>query len=268
MIYAEFKPPRDLVPWVACFWRIHGCAGEATAFQHRVLPDGCADLLFDLSAGGAIELVGPMSTAHVVELSGSVDTLGVRLRPGAAAAFSGVRANELLDAVVPFSLGVSAEQIAEVGLESERRRDAGCLQAQLRLGFDAVRAHVAALDEPDPVMSHALGRWVRAESLDFPSVTILTRDVGLSERAFERRFIANVGLRPVSYRRLARLRTVFRLHAAGARGWAAIAATTGFSDQAHLVRDCRAFTGLTPTEWAATQAARAGFVQDGVVTTV
>jgi len=56
-------------------------------------------------------------------------------------------------------------------------------------------------------------------------VSVLTRDVGLSERAFERRFVANVGLTPVSYRRLARLRTVLRLHSQGARGWAAIAAT-------------------------------------------
>jgi AraC-like DNA-binding protein len=267
MIYAEYRPPRDLAPWVACFWRITGCATEAIPFQHRVLPDGCADLLFDLSAGGAIELVGPMSTAQVVDLSGSVDMLGVRLRPGAVTTFGGVHAGELLDVVVPFSLHVSAAQVMEAGLPSGGRCSEDPFQAQLRLVVDALRAHVGALDEPDRVIRHALGRWIRAEAPDFPSVSILTRDVGLSERAFERRFIANVGLTPVSYRRLARLRTVFRLHAAGARGWAAISATTGFSDQAHLVRDCRAFTGLTPTEWAATQAARAGFLQDGAVTT-
>jgi len=103
-------------------------------------------------------------------------------------------------------------------------------------------------------------------------ISILTRDLGLSERAFERRFVANVGLTPVAYRRLARLRSVLRLYGQGygqgSRGWASIAATTGFSDQAHLVRDCRAFTGLTPTEWAATQMPGAGFLQDGAVTTV
>ena len=82
-----------------------------------------------------------------------------------------------------------------------------------------------------------------------------------------RRFVAEVGLTPVAYRRLARLRSVLRLYARGSRGWAAIAAATGFSDQAHLVRDCRAFTGLTPTEWAASQMPGAGFLQDGAVTT-
>jgi hypothetical protein len=211
MIYAEYRPPRDLVPWVACFWRITGHASEATPRQHRVLPDGCADLLFDLSSGGAIQLVGPMSTAQVVELSGSVDVLGVRLRPGAVTAFGGVQAGELLDAVLPFSLGMSAEQLVAARLASGSRCEQDSFQVQLRLVLEALRAHVDALDEPDPVVRHALGRWVRAELPDFPSVSILTRDVGLSERAFERRFIANVGLTPVSYRRLARLRTVFRL---------------------------------------------------------
>jgi AraC-like DNA-binding protein len=258
LTYTEFAPPRDLGAWVACFWRITGSTSHGVPFQHRVLPDGCADLIFDLVSGGSIDLVGPMTVAQVVDLTGDVDMLGVRLRPGAIAAFGGVRADELLDAVVPMSLGVSAEQIVE----------AADFPAQLRLVIRALRARVTALGEPDPLVRHALGRWVRAESPDFPSVSVLTRDLGLSERAFERRFVANVGLTPVSYRRLARLRTVLRLHSQGARGWAAIAATTGFSDQAHLVRDCRAFTGLTPTEWAATQLSRAGFLQDGAVTTV
>ena len=132
----------------------------------------------------------------------------------------------------------------------------------------ALRRKAGSLNRPDPLVRHALSRWVRAESPDFPSISVLTRDLGLSERAFERRFVANVGLTPVAYRRLARFRSVLRLYGEGSRGWASIAATTGFSDQAHLVRDCRAFTGLTPTEWAVTQMPGAGFLQDGAVTTI
>ena len=90
--------------------------------------------------------------------------------------------------------------------------------------------------------------------------------MGISERGFERRFVAQVGLTPVRYRRLARLRAVLRLHAGGLRDWSELAAATGFSDQSHLVRDCRAFTGLTPTDWAASQHAAVGFVQDGQIT--
>ena len=99
-----------------------------------------------------------------------------------------------------------------------------------------------------------------------PAVSVLARDIGLSERGFERRFVAQVGLTPVRFRRLARLRAVLRLHAGGLRDWSELAAATGFSDQSHLVRDCRAFTGLTPTEWAASQEAPVGFLQDGTLT--
>ena len=258
LTYQEQPPPRVLAPWVACFWRI---CGSAVEFPHRVLPDGCTDVLFDLegargSGAASADLIGPMSTAQVVELRGTVDLLGIRLRPGATAALSGMRADEMLDAVVPVSIGVSAAQLAESGNAAH-----GVLVA-------ALRRKVATLDQPDPLVRHALLRWARAEAADFPSVSILTRDLGLSERAFERRFVTSVGLTPVGYRRLARLRTVLRLYSQGSRSWAAIAATTGFSDQAHLVRDCRAFTGLTPTEWAATQMPGAGFLQDGAVTTV
>jgi transcriptional regulator GlxA family with amidase domain len=124
---------------------------------------------------------------------------------------------------------------------------------------------VASLAQPDPLVRHALRQWSAAERA-LPAVSVLTRDIGLSERTFERRFVAQVGLAPARYRRLARFRAVLRLHASGLEDWADLAAATGFSDQSHLVRDCREFTGLTPTAWAAGQVQRAGFVQDGHIT--
>ena len=94
--YQEQRPPADLMGWIACFWWITGSVEGAAPVLHRVLPDGCADLLFNLAAhrsgrGVAAELVGPMSAAQVFELGGSVDLLGVRMRPGAVAAFGRVR---------------------------------------------------------------------------------------------------------------------------------------------------------------------------------
>jgi AraC-like DNA-binding protein len=76
----------------------------------------------------------------------------------------------------------------------------------------------------------------------------------------------HVGLTPVRFRRLARLRAVLRSHSEGARDWADLATVAGFSDQSHLVRDFQAFVGLSPTRWAATQAPDAGFLQDGQLT--
>lgn len=268
LTYTEYLPPIDLAPWVACFWQITGEIADGAPCPHRVLPDGCADVLFDLettrrSGGTPADLVGPMSGAQVFELRGRVDLLGVRLRPGALRAFSGIPADLLLDTIVPISelplsLRVNVAQLADIVNSRER----------ISLLINAYRTRLAALKEPDPVVRQALTRWARAERSEFSPICVLSRDLGLSERAFERRFVAQVGLTPVRYRRLARFRSVLRLYAEGLRDWAALAAVTGFSDQSHLVRDCRAFAGVTPTEWAASQAGSAGFLQDGVVTTL
>jgi AraC-like DNA-binding protein len=176
------------------------------------------------------------------------------------AAFSGIPADRVLDAGAPMvelprALHVNVAQLAE----------ASSFTARTALIAAVCRARAASLDRPDPLVRHVLSQWSAAERA-LPAVSVLTRDIGLSERAFQRRFVAQVGLTPVRYRRLARFRAVLRLHASGIKDWSELAATTGFSDQSHLVRDCREFTGLTPTAWAAGQSERAGFVQDGRIT--
>jgi AraC-like DNA-binding protein len=268
LVYEEHRPPSDLAPWIACFWQITGGSADDPPVSHRVLPDGCADLLFDISSircirGTSAELVGPMSNAQVFALRGAINLLGVRLRPGAVGAFAGIPADRLLDTTAPISelpspLRVNVAKLADLDNFSD----------QSKILIDACRARLVELSQPDQFIWQALTRWADAERAEFPTITVLTRDLGISERAFERRFVAQVGLTPVHYRRLARFRSVLRLHARGVRDWAILAATTGFSDQSHLVRDCRAFSGLTPTQWAASQAGSAGFLQDGQVTTL
>src|SRR5450631_4306029 len=230
LAYTEHRPPNDLLPWIACFWQIVGEGAAGDSLLHRVLPDGCADLVFDIEdarrGGGTPTGCLLDSSVPVVEL--------------------------------PQPLRISSPILAECAN----------VQARFELLADTCRKRLASLNKPDPVVGYALAKWSRAETSLFPSVSVLTRDIGLSERAFERRFVTHVGLTPVHYRRLSRFRGVLRLYSEGIRDWAALAAATGFSDQSHLVRDFGTFAGLSPTAWAAAQAGHAGFLQDGEITTL
>jgi AraC-like DNA-binding protein len=268
LAYTEHRPPTDIAPWIACFWQIVGKGASGDSLPHRVLPDGCADLVFDIEdarRGGGTpgNIVGPMSSANVFELRNAIEIVGVRLRPGAIAAFTGLPARCLLDSSVSL-----VELPQPLRISSQTLADCANLQARFELLADTCRKRLASLNKPDPVVGYALAQWSHAETSPFPSVSVLTRDIGLSERAFERRFVAHVGLTPVHYRRLSRFRGVLRLYSEGVRDWAGLAAATGFSDQSHLVRDFGAFAGLTPTAWAAAQAGPAGFLQDGEITTL
>jgi AraC-like DNA-binding protein len=261
VIYIEQRPPSELVPWVACFWQI---SGESAGLPHRVLPDGCADWLIDLQKArrcrADVELVGPMTTAQVVQLQGPIDLLGIRLRPGVLGAL-GIDASEVLDVSIPAGDLAGAPQVSAAQLvESGFSRRAALLASAVRerLARQALR--------PDPLVRQALAAWSASQLDHFPRIAALARQLAVSERALERRFRQHVGLTPAGYRRVARFRAVLRLHAGGLRDWASLAASGGFSDQPHLVRDFRELAGLSPATWAATQASPAGFLQDGQLT--
>ncbi|CAN5530714.1 hypothetical protein BH20CHL7_BH20CHL7_07100 [soil metagenome] len=114
----------------------------------------------------------------------------------------------------------------------------------------------AALDLTDP----GLDRCERAIALlgDDPTLPIasVARTVGVSHGHLDREFARIIGLSP---RRLARLLRVQRLlegiDAHGDVAWASLAASLGWSDQSHLIRDVKRHTGVSPSWYVAAQRA-------------
>jgi AraC-like DNA-binding protein len=76
--------------------------------------------------------------------------------------------------------------------------------------------------------------------------------LGLSQRQLQRRFRARVGLTPKEYARIRRMRVALaNAIEPRPKGWVAVAAETGYADQAHLSREASALTGLTPAGFEA-----------------
>ncbi|MFC7548551.1 helix-turn-helix domain-containing protein [Plantactinospora sp. GCM10030261] len=115
--------------------------------------------------------------------------------------------------------------------------------------LDAVlSARLAATAPPDPRVAWAWRRLVTAHGR--VAVGALAAELGWSRRHFAATFRRSVGMPPKTAARLLRFqRTVDLLSRPGrVDGWAGIAATAGYFDQAHLIREVREFTGGTPTE--------------------
>jgi len=74
----------------------------------------------------------------------------------------------------------------------------------------------------------------------------LTRYIGLSQSALERRFRRVVGVSPKKYASLVRLRRAVRLQAAGV-DLTTVAHTAGYFDQSHFIKDFRRVTGSAPS---------------------
>ena len=101
------------------------------------------------------------------------------------------------------------------------------------------------LGAPDPV-AVAANRIFASNGTQ--RVGEMATQTGLSRRQFERRFLAQVGIHPKLYARIVRFNAAVD-HKLQWRsdGWSRIANDSGFYDQTHLVRDCRAFTGESPS---------------------
>jgi len=81
----------------------------------------------------------------------------------------------------------------------------------------------------------------------------ITRQTGLSAGALGERFRYQVGTTLKVYARIARFTdAVARMHRGVAVRWVELAADCGYYDQAHFCNEFRAFSGVCPSEYAAT----------------
>lgn len=79
------------------------------------------------------------------------------------------------------------------------------------------------------------------------SVSAMARKADLSERQFNRLFIRRSSLTPRLYGRLVRFHSLLSAQTHGAHARLTdLAHEAGYYDQAHFIRDCRAFTGKAP----------------------
>jgi AraC-like DNA-binding protein len=165
-------------------------------------------------------------------------SLLVRLTPQGAGSL-GVPAAHLVDRTVALDelmKPATARILRERVLAARSWGDRIAIVEEFLLGFPFA---------PDPLVERSMRRL---ERVGCPRVAVVAREHSMSERHFERRFLAAVGVSPKRFARLRRFeRAVRTIGAAGAL--AAAAHDAGYADQAHLTRDFRDFTGMSPGEY-------------------
>ena len=254
MRYEESPPPPGLRSLVHRIWRLVGDAAEGPAPFQRVMPDGRAELIFNFAdpfeswSGEAVRqqplalLVGPNRRAMGIRPTGAVDLIGVRFRPEALSGWLGVGGSDLLDraydlADVPAPLDRSLhEQLFDAAGQDRRiavlhrhlASAASRLRPDIRLGAAVDLAMADDRARPDAV----------------------AQAVGMSHRQLSRLLRERLGFGAKPLVRLGRFQRVLRaLDRPGRHSVAAVAARSGYFDQAHLTRDFRLFAGIPPARY-------------------
>ena len=76
----------------------------------------------------------------------------------------------------------------------------------------------------------------------------------LGKKQYGRLFREYVGMNPKEYGRIVRFQRALRMMQLGSRDYTGIAYANGYSDQSHLIRDFRLFSGMTPKQLTEYQA--------------
>lgn len=253
--YRELPPPPALAPYVSCLWGQTIGAGDR-AYDHPVLPDGCADIV---SINGDLALVGPATRAVTERFAPGSVVVGVRFRTGAAPPLLGASATELCDREVPMGdvWGRAGTTVAErcAGLP-----DGADAAARLGLLVDALLRRLDNAPLVDPVATGAASMLAEHPA---PPVRDVARRLEMSERQLRRRVEVAVGYSPRTLARILRFQRFLgaaRSSPSPGRDLARLAAESGYADQAHLTRDSRRLAGLPPAallDWEARRVAPA-----------
>ncbi len=240
--YVPVPPPPTLAHVLACTWT------ASPSGIHRLVPDACLDLLW-IDSGRRLLLCGPETTAWDFALPDGTTAVGVRYRPGVAAPLFGIDISTIRNQRVVVAGLIGQPAADALGEQVEAANSPSrCVAVLERFVTAQVDGTASGVPVPDPVAEQILN--VLASS-PRASASELAAGLGITTRQLHRRSMGAFGYGTSTLARLLRFQRFLAVAEAdgvtgSARSLARLAARAGYTDQAHLGRDCRAITGRTP----------------------
>src|SRR2546423_1019342 len=228
-------------------------------WRNMILPDGAGELI--ITPGDPQKLCaldnptrhltfrrswisGERTAPIVIDEAGYVDLVGVRLRAGGAWPFLGIPLREFTNQVV--------ELETILGVEINNLRDRLGQTADDDARFDLMAAWLKrrARERTPPTRSVSYALRLIDTGMSDVRIGRIADEIGISHKHLLREFDRCVGLTPKLFARLCAFQRVIR--SIGQKtdvNWSATSAMCGYYDQAHLIHEFRAFSGLTPANY-------------------
>lgn len=249
-MYKEFRPHPLLTSYVDAYWT----AGGTQFMQQRILPDTCADIIFNISedaitADGEISLlpghafvVGTMTTFQDTAFNAGTWLLGVRFKPVGLSAFTGLPLQLITDDQAPLCDVASGWHVAleplllkAMGVTAKVK----CLESFLLQRLPAVNIISSKIQNSIALIKQTNGDI---------ATNALAAQAYMSPRNFERHFLRVTGVSPKTFSRIVRfIHLKQQLEKLPNPHLLSLALDNGFYDHAHLTREFKTFAGESPT---------------------
>jgi AraC-like DNA-binding protein len=244
MNYTSFLPGAPLREFIEKYYLIQSGFLPQPG-ERRMFADGCMDMIINIGEGtprlngtplvrGKPYISGFMSSFVTLSHDSGFSFFGVQFKPGGISHF-------VDDPVIEY---------AEKTVEFDNSHFCSIIDDDARLVARVDRFFISRLRERQPVSSIIDSILAHQGRI---SVDDLKKRFLVSSRTLERLFKSRVGLSPKEFLSLTRFRNALGIILGKGFGKVdesllSIACNAGYYDHAHLTREVKHFTGLTPTE--------------------
>lgn len=251
----EYKPETSLSPYIEWYWLGSFNDRGAGHLSWRVIPSGYVELIIHLtdlhcdlpslqgwSQSPNYTIIGLQTKPYVVRFSNNVRVFGIRFKPEGIYKVFGVPASKFAEIYEDMSqvMGRGFRDFCDKLIL--QKSVPGMLKHTDRYLSGMARHHNQSLGYVDYAaeLIRKSGGGVKIEELQ--------NLIFIGLRQLEREFKEKIGMTPKKYLRISRLIQVHRLlESSKELNLTEIAYQTGYTDQAHFIRDYKSIIGETPS---------------------
>lgn len=248
MLYREFKPNTLLTPYIETYWSV--CGYNQGEEFHKILPDGCIDIIFSFESNQLgldnlfPNIVGTLTSYSIGSYSNRIDLIGIRFKPVGITAFIRTPIYEFTDKRINLTLVKSLfDEWFYKGLPEK---------ASIELKINHIDSYFIGklknVFELEPQIVYAID-LIRTTKGQLPLVEVASSSC-LSLRHFERKFKTVIGISPKAFSKVVKFKYAISYLKRNDRiSLYSVAIDCGYYDQAHLIKDFRAFSGNSPSDF-------------------
>lgn len=248
LLYREFSPAPSLAKYIFCYWTSPPGGIDADRFHdpsyETIVPDSCVDIVFNITADViSSSVAGPFDIPFSIPVNlRYAKDFGVRFLLPDFFMFTGVSPRDLING------SLNARDIFGKGWNDLEARiySAADDNERVRVLNDALPRFSKLSDKHETVMTRMFDSVLNAGG--HISAADIASDVDVSLRHLNRICNELTGFNVKTIARIIRFQNFIHSYRSSSEACFSEAAyDAGFSDQAHMIREFRSFSGKTPS---------------------
>lgn len=260
MEYQIIKPSPILAPFIKHYWILEVNKVNPNADKQRIFPHGFIEITFtygdkmirynsdnNIETLGNTIINGQKKDYYDVKPDGKIGMVSVLLKPEGSMVFFKLPLDEIADKSIDLEI-ISGKETIEI---EDKIDNAKNNIERISIIEDYLIKKIKIKDKYDFERISGSIKKINCK-LGQISVSELADYVCLSNKQFERKFTAFVGIKPKQFIKTVRFQSaIHSLQLNPSASFTETAYKCGYYDQSHLNNEFKSFTGFTPKEYTA-----------------